>query len=146
MTHPRQSVPNSSDDSETSRRASGPSTLRASDSERQAAAVALRDHCARGCLSPDELAGRLDLAYASKTSGELQALFDDLPNPPAEHVSGWRRRALRPPGNLVAVPALAAVVALAATTDPQLLWLAWPALAVAGRHQRSGRRRVLTGG
>ncbi len=95
----------------------------------------------------DELSERLDLVYAAKTGGELETLFGDLPAPAVSAFPAWRDLVLRfsrrlvadPSRRLVAVPAVAGTVALAGTTDPHLLWLAWPALAVLGRHH--GLRR-----
>ena len=144
MTYVPQPLPSSGDDGQSLPRASNQRSLRASDLDRETAANALRDHCAQGRLSPDELSDRLDLLYASKTTEELRTLFDDLPTPPAG-VAG-PRRILRLPGRLVAIPAVTAVVALAAVTDAHLLWLAWPVLAIAGRHHRFRSRRSITTG
>ena len=48
--------------------------LRASDAERERTATLLRDHAAAGRLTPEELDERLDVAYAARTVGELDAL------------------------------------------------------------------------
>jgi hypothetical protein len=53
--------------------------LRASDADRDRVAVALREHCAQGRLTLEELAGRLDRTYSARTLGELEALTTDLP-------------------------------------------------------------------
>lgn len=53
--------------------------LRASDAEREQAAGRLREACAEGRLSVDELGERLDGAYSARTLGELEALVADLP-------------------------------------------------------------------
>lgn len=55
--------------------------LRASDTEREEVAVALRDHGAAGRLGVEELDERLDRAYAARTRGDLAALLRDLPAP-----------------------------------------------------------------
>src|SRR5579862_3358748 len=55
------------------------SGLRASDAERERAAEALRRHHADGRLTTDELEERTERAYASKTLGDLDRLFGDLP-------------------------------------------------------------------
>jgi hypothetical protein len=53
--------------------------LRASDADRERSATQLREHCAAGRLTPEELSERLDGAYAARTVPELQALLQDLP-------------------------------------------------------------------
>ncbi|MBB4664098.1 DUF1707 SHOCT-like domain-containing protein [Conexibacter arvalis] len=58
-------------------------TLRASDAERERAADALRDHCAVGRITPEELDERTDAVYAARTVSELRALLSDLPPLPA---------------------------------------------------------------
>jgi uncharacterized protein DUF1707 len=145
MTFPPNQHRDSRNDGQSSLPATGHLSLRASDTEREAAADALRDHCAQGRLSPDELSERLDLVYAAKTAGALEALFHDLPAPTGELTQSRRRGALHPPvraAALAAVPALVALVALSAATDIHLLWLAWPVFAVAGGRRRFGRRLI----
>ncbi len=58
---------------------SEPSGLRASDDDRERAASEIREHYAQGRLDRDELAARLELAYAARTVDELDALRTDLP-------------------------------------------------------------------
>jgi hypothetical protein len=53
--------------------------MRTSDAERQRVADFLRDCCAEGRLTPDELEERLDRAYRARTQGELRELAADLP-------------------------------------------------------------------
>lgn len=53
--------------------------MRASDADRDRVAAGLREHCAQGRLSLDELNERLDATYAAKTMGDLQQLTADLP-------------------------------------------------------------------
>jgi hypothetical protein len=53
--------------------------LRASDADRDAAAVELREHYAVGRLSTDTLDHRMASAYEARTRGELGALLVDLP-------------------------------------------------------------------
>ena len=53
--------------------------LRASDAERERVAVALREHCAAGRLTLEELSERLDEAYRARTAGELERAFRELP-------------------------------------------------------------------
>jgi Domain of unknown function (DUF1707) len=58
--------------------------LRVSDADRDRIALALRDACAEGRLTLDELAARVGDAYASKTAAELEAVTRDLPPAPLE--------------------------------------------------------------
>jgi uncharacterized protein DUF1707 len=53
--------------------------MRTSDGERQRAAEFLRDACADGRLSPEELEQRLDALFSGTTVGEMAALLRDLP-------------------------------------------------------------------
>jgi uncharacterized protein DUF1707 len=72
-------------------------TLRASDAERERTATQLREHCAVGRLTPEELDERIDAAYAARTVGELRALLSDLPplaaTPAAPGLDPGRERA-----------------------------------------------------
>ncbi len=56
-----------------------PGRIRASDGDREHAGTALRQHCAAGRLTTDELEARLERAYAARTVGELAELMWDLP-------------------------------------------------------------------
>ncbi|MFI0484103.1 DUF1707 domain-containing protein [Actinomadura sp. 9N215] len=53
--------------------------LRASDADRDRTAASLREHCAEGRITMDELQERLDAVYAAKTLGQLQEVTSDLP-------------------------------------------------------------------
>ncbi|MFF5258881.1 DUF1707 domain-containing protein [Actinomadura viridis] len=53
--------------------------IRASDAERDHVATTLREHCALGRITMDELQERIDAAYAARTVGELQEITADLP-------------------------------------------------------------------
>jgi Domain of unknown function (DUF1707) len=53
--------------------------LRVSDAERERVAVALREHCAAGRLTLEELSERLDDAYRARTAGELEEALRELP-------------------------------------------------------------------
>ncbi len=53
--------------------------VRASDAERDSAAVALREHYAAGRLTLEELLGRLDTALSARMRSQLDALLSDLP-------------------------------------------------------------------
>ena len=53
--------------------------LRVSDAQRERVAVALREHCAEGRLTLEELSERLDEAYRARTAGELEEVLRELP-------------------------------------------------------------------
>src|SRR5664279_1221152 len=53
--------------------------VRASDADRDRVASALREHCAVGRLTVEEVGERLDRTYAARTLGELAAVSADLP-------------------------------------------------------------------
>lgn len=55
--------------------------LRIGDTERESALAALGEHMSEGRLDIDEYGERTAKVAASKTRGELLALFDDLPAP-----------------------------------------------------------------
>lgn len=56
---------------------------RASDAEREAVVTRLRDAASEGRLTVEELAERIDAAYAARTRAELEPLTADLPAGPA---------------------------------------------------------------
>src|SRR5437879_4093442 len=56
-----------------------PRDQRASDAERELVVSRLRDACAEGRLSADELGERVAAAYAARTYGELDPLTADIP-------------------------------------------------------------------
>jgi hypothetical protein len=53
--------------------------LRVSDEQRERVAVALREHCAQGRLTLEELSERLDEAYRARTAGDLETVLRELP-------------------------------------------------------------------
>ncbi|SEG32861.1 protein of unknown function [Thermomonospora echinospora] len=53
--------------------------MRASDADRDRVAESLREHCAVGRITVDELQERLEAVYVSKTFGELSRVTADLP-------------------------------------------------------------------
>ena len=55
------------------------SIIRASDRDRDDIAARLGDHLAAGRLDLAEFYRRLDAAFAARTTGELEAVFADLP-------------------------------------------------------------------
>lgn len=58
--------------------------VRASDAERDAAAVAMQEHFVEGRLTLDELQERLDSVLAARTHGQLDELFADMPRLPPQ--------------------------------------------------------------
>jgi hypothetical protein len=110
--------------------------LRASDAERERTATLLRDHAAAGRLTPEELGDRLDVAYAARTVGELDALTHDLPElgPPTARRSrpldrpGARERALHAIGLVVLVNVACNAIWLATGADGSW-WPKWVLLA-----------------
>jgi hypothetical protein len=71
---------------------SGELEQRVSDAERERVAGALREHCAAGRLTLEELSERLGEAYRARTAGELEATLRELP---AEQPPRSRRAAKR---------------------------------------------------
>ncbi|MFI0356267.1 DUF1707 domain-containing protein [Actinomadura sp. 9N407] len=53
--------------------------MRASDADRDRVASTLREHCAQGRITMDELQERLDATYEARTLGQLQDVTSDLP-------------------------------------------------------------------
>jgi hypothetical protein len=114
------------------------SGLRASDAERERAAETLRQHHADGRLTTDELEERTERAYAATTLGDLDQLFGDLPRLRApEGQRRPQRLFVWPPA--IAVPIVAALVAIAVVSSAHLVWLAWPLMLFL--FFRFGRRR-----
>lgn len=60
------------------------SGVRASDAERDAAVGRLNQAVGEGRLTLDEFSGRLELAYAARTRGDLDPLLRDLPAGPED--------------------------------------------------------------
>jgi len=74
-------------------------TMRTSDAERQRVADFLRDACADGRLTADELEHRLDRLFAGGTVGDVERLVWDLPGGHAvvPRLSGAARHAVPVP-------------------------------------------------
>ncbi|WP_116026707.1 DUF1707 SHOCT-like domain-containing protein [Thermomonospora umbrina] len=53
--------------------------MRASDADRDRVAEELREHCATGRITLDELQERLDAVYGARTHGDLDRVTADLP-------------------------------------------------------------------
>jgi uncharacterized protein DUF1707 len=72
-----------------------PPTVRASDEERERTVELLRRHAGDGRLTLEELADRIESAYASRTRDELEAVTVDLPAAPSGAPPKERRRPKR---------------------------------------------------
>ena len=137
--------------------------IRASDADRDRAAVLLREHHAAGRLTPEEFSERLDRVFAAKTLGEIDGLLRDLPSidlyrlpdaeltrhpharQPPSHTGAWRAAW----GSWFTITLLCFVVwALSGMGYPWPLWVAGPMGAillgrwVSGSHPQGGRREV----
>ena len=66
--------------------------MRASDADRERVAAELRDHAVAGRLDTEEFEQRLQVAYAARTTDELQALRRDLPATPEQVARAHRER------------------------------------------------------
>jgi DUF1707 SHOCT-like domain len=67
--------------------------IRVSDAERNAVAERLAAHYSDGRLDQAEFDERVSRAMAAKTRGDLDGLFDDLPDPEPTGASGTGRQA-----------------------------------------------------
>jgi Domain of unknown function (DUF1707) len=65
--------------------------LRVSDAERNAVVERLSEHYSAGRLDQAEFDERVSKAMAAKTRGDLDGLFDDLPDPEPAGASGMGR-------------------------------------------------------
>jgi hypothetical protein len=94
------------------------SRLRASDADRDRAALVLNEALAEGRLTAEEHSERLDSIYAAKTQADLVPLLDDLPTPAG------------------------AALAQAPGTGPERSYHGRPIIAIFGGAARKGRWRV----
>jgi Domain of unknown function (DUF1707) len=75
--------------------------VRASDEDRERVVAALKEHCAAGRLTLDELPDRVERAYAAATLAQLEELTRDLPGrqrEPAKAAGTQRAKPPRMPG------------------------------------------------
>jgi hypothetical protein len=112
--------------------------IRASDADRDRVAASLREHCAEGRITMDELHERLESAYAARTIGDLQEITSDLPEQDLFQlpVPASRPNSLASPATRASAPDLyrrggRAVWATWATVSAINL-VVWLALAVTG--------------
>src|SRR2546423_10541214 len=69
-------------------------SVRVSDADRREAETRLRDACADGRLSPEELSERLQLAFQARTAADLDVVLGDLPlrRPVRARYASWLNR------------------------------------------------------
>ena len=116
--------------------------VRASDADRESVVELLREHCAAGRLSAEELDERLGEAYAARTLAELGVALRELPDRPSRAQPERPRRARpRPPLRAALVAVAALVVAIAVASDGEGLWLLWPLGFLLVKSGRWDRRR-----
>ena len=102
---------------------------RASDSDRESTATALRLHGGEGRLTVEELEERLDRAYSARTMGDLATLTADLPDPPRDprRKQAAARADFRQHASSYVLVNLMLVVIWAAT-GADYFWPMWPML------------------
>jgi hypothetical protein len=76
----------------------GDPRIRASDADRERTATLLREHHAAGRLTIEEFGERLELVFAAKRIGELEALLADLPAIDLYQLPAASIRPVRPRG------------------------------------------------
>ena len=123
--------------------AGGP--VRASDEDRERVVAALKEHCAAGRLTLQELPGRVERAYAATTLQELARLTDDLPGrlPRRGAAPAPARKPPRMPGVAPFTETIEVDRPLAAVETAVLHQLA-PVLARSGFALIASDRRTLT--
>ena len=127
-------------------------SLRVSDADRDRAIAELSEHYQAGRLTTEEFEDRSGRALAARTSGDLAALFTDLPRRQAPVTSAAASAPASPgrfwPARVAVVPvAILAVVAVLALLGGHPFHLAWlPVVAIivvrllvgGGRRHRRG--------
>jgi DUF1707 SHOCT-like domain len=120
--------------------------LRASDAEREQVSRRLSEHAAAGRLTPEELAERLDAAYAARTHGELARLLEDLPGPaapsPADRQRELARARLAHGAGAAAITCVLCVGIWAAAGANGSFWPIWVILLTAVALARSAWRTL----
>jgi hypothetical protein len=105
--------------------------IRVSDAERNAVAERLGAHYGDGRLDQAEFDERVSRAMAAKTRGDLDGLFDDLPDPEPTGASGREGQAVpyrprRRGGALRAILLLVLVIAVMSATWHAFTWFYIP--------------------
>ena len=99
-----------------------PYDLRTSDPEREAVAVALREHAAVGRLDADELDERVGRAYGARLRSDLLPLLADLP----QAAPAQARTESTSPQWAPVIPIAILLVAIWALTGAGYFWPMWP--------------------
>jgi uncharacterized RDD family membrane protein YckC len=104
--------------------------VRLSDSERHAAVTRLRDACAEGRITPDELSQRLELAFVARTAADLEPVLRDLPRrrewfATRRRYAAWWQRAAATVIDVVAVTAVGAIAPVGAVVLGSGYLLSW---------------------
>jgi hypothetical protein len=120
--------------------------LRASDADRERAADRLREHAGAGRITPDELSDRLDVVYAARTTGELEAVLRDLPGDPPVPELVRRRAIARQALKHRAGAVLLTDARVLATGAQGRFWPIWVILFTAIALARDAWRRLGPGG
>lgn len=118
-------------------------SIRASDSDRERAAGSLRDHAVAGRLTVEELDERSGRAFAARTLGELEELFEDLPRARRQLARADGRSPALAIGLLLAQGALWMVVGIAIVTIAVLYVLVRVSVKLALMAARAAERRAL---
>ena len=87
-----------------------PSTLRASDADREQIAARLRKAAAEGRLLAEEFEQRIEATFSARTYGDLDALVDDLPDDQLIHPRSSSITRVRGPVRALAIVLVAAAV------------------------------------
>ncbi len=121
-----------------------PPALRASDEDRERLVDELNEHAVAGRLDTDELEGRLQAAYAARTTAELDALRRDLPLTPrqtalshAQRRSHLTRRMLQEAGGSLGAFIVCTIIWAASGAHGQF-WPVWVLIVVVLAFARSG--------
>ena len=118
--------------------------IRASDADRERVAHSLRDHTVAGRLSVEELDERSGRAFAARTLGELEALFDDLPRARRDLALAESRAPAVTVGLMLAQGVLWTVVGIAVVTIAVLCLTARVAVKLARLAATAAERRALS--
>jgi hypothetical protein len=107
--------------------------MRASDTDRDRVAGALREHCAQGRLTMDELNDRLEATYTARTLGELQQVTRDLPEEDLDYrpVAAYKRARPMQPRSGAGITRLPVMWASYATVN-LIVFTVWLIVAATG--------------